>query len=627
MATFLGLSSKQEKALARLEKYLNLGEIEVSLVPSSAVSIKVEGHQGRYQVSYHKPHQLYRALALLSAALKAGQDEVEIEERAVYEDLAYMADCSRNAVLNLNSAKKMIEVLALMGYSTFELYMEDTYEIADQPYFGYFRGRYTVAELQEIEAYAADFDLTFVPCIQTLAHLSAFVKWGVKEVQELRDVEDILLIGEEKVYDLIEGMFKTMSQLRTRKINIGMDEAHLVGLGRYLIQHGFQNRSLLMCQHLERVLDIADKYSFHCQMWSDMFFKLMSADGQYDRDVEVPEETRVYLDQLKDRVTLVYWDYYQDSEEKYNRNFQNHHKISQDIAFAGGAWKWIGFTPHNHFSRLVAIEANKACRQNHVKEVIVTGWGDNGGETSQFSILPALQIWAELAYRNDLDKLAEHFLVSTGLDVDDFMKVDLANLLPGLPENLSGINPNRYILYQDILCPLLERHIRPEEDGQHFEAAAQSLKEVSHKAGEYSYLFETQAQLNALLALKIAVTSGIQEAYRAGDKDRLAELVEKDLPLLYQKVEDFAEQFSRQWQLENKIFGLDTIDIRFGGLLKRIKRAQERLQQYTTGQLDSVEELEQEILPFNDFYGDKNFAATTANQWHTIATASTIYTT
>ena len=627
MATFVGLSSKQEKALARLEKYLNLGEIEVSLVPNLAVSIKVEGCMGRYQVSYHKPHQLYRALALLSAALKEGQDEVEIEERAAYEDLAYMADCSRNAVLNLTSAKKMIEVLALMGYSTFELYMEDTYEIEDQPYFGYFRGRYTVAELQEIEAYAADFDLTFVPCIQTLAHLSAFVKWGVKEVQELRDVEDILLIGEEKVYDLIEGMFKTMSQLRTRKINIGMDEAHLVGLGRYLIQHGFQNRSLLMCQHLERVLDIADKYGFHCQMWSDMFFKLMSADGQYDRDVEIPEETRVYLERLKDRVTLVYWDYYQDSEEKYNRNFQNHHKISQDIAFAGGAWKWIGFTPHNHFSRLVAIEANKACRQNQVKEVIVTGWGDNGGETSQFSILPALQIWAELAYRNDLDKLAEHFLVSTGLVFDDFMKVDLANLLPDLPENLSGINPNRYIFYQDILCPLLERHIRPEEDKQHFEAAAQSLQEVSLKAGEYSYLFETQAQLNALLALKIAVTSGIQKAYGAGDKPRLAELAEKELPLLYQKVEDFAEQFSHQWQQENKIFGLDTIDIRFGGLLKRIKRAQERLQQYTTGQLDSVEELEQEILPFNDFYGDKDFAATTANQWHTIATASTIYTT
>ena len=627
MATFLGLSSKQEQALARLEKYLDLGEIEVSLVPDLAVSIKVEGSQGRYQISYKQPHQLYRALALLSAALRSGQDEVQIEEEAAYEDLAYMADCSRNAVLNLSSAKQMIEVLALMGYSTFELYMEDTYEIENQPYFGYFRGRYTVAELQEIEDYAADFDMSFVPCIQTLAHLSAFVKWDVKEVQELRDVEDILLIGEEKVYDLIEGMFQTMAHLHTRKINIGMDEAHLVGLGRYLIQHGFQNRSLLMCQHLERVLDIADKYGFHCQMWSDMFFKLMSADGQYDRDVEIPEETRVYLDRLKERVTLVYWDYYQDSEEKYNRNFQNHHKISQDIAFAGGAWKWIGFTPHNHFSRLVAIEANKACRKNHVKEVIVTGWGDNGGESSQFSILPALQIWAELAYRNDLDQLAAHFRVSTGLDVDDFMKVDLANLLPDLPENLSGINPNRYILYQDVLCPLLEQHIRPEKDKQHFEASAQQLKEFSQRAGDYAYLFETQAQLNELLALKIEATSGIQRAYHEGDKVRLKDIADKNLPLLYQKVEEFSDQFSRQWQQENKIFGLDTIDIRFGGLLKRIKRAQERLEQYISGQIEHVEELEQEILPYNDFYKEQGLTATTANQWHLIATASTIYTT
>ena len=88
MATFLGLSSKQEKALSRLEKYLNLGEIEVSLVTDSARSIKVEGRQGRYQVSFKQPHQLYRALALLSAALRSGRDEVQIEEEAAYEDLA-----------------------------------------------------------------------------------------------------------------------------------------------------------------------------------------------------------------------------------------------------------------------------------------------------------------------------------------------------------------------------------------------------------------------------------------------------------------------------------------------------------------------------------------------------------
>ena len=446
-------------------------------------------------------------------------------------------------------------------------------------------------------------------------------------MQELRDVEEILLIGEEKVYDLIDGMFATLSKLKTRKVNIGMDEAHLVGLGRYLILNGVVDRSLLMCQHLERVLDIADKYGFHCQMWSDMFFKLMSADGQYDRDVEIPEETRVYLDRLKDRVTLVYWDYYQDSAEKYNRNFRNHHKISHDLAFAGGAWKWIGFTPNNHFSRLIAVEANKACRANNIKEVIVTGWGDNGGETAQFSILPSLQIWAELSYRNDLDRLSAHFQTNTGLSVEDFMQIDLANLLPNLPGNLSGINPNRYVFYQDVLCPILDQHMTPEQDKPHFAQAAEMLADIKEKAGNYAYLFETQAQLNAILSSKVDVGRRIREAYKAGDKVILQQIAREELPKLRSEIENFHKLFSYQWLKENKVFGLDTVDIRIGGLLQRIKRAESRIEAYLAGQLDRIDELEVEILPFTDFYADKDFAATTANQWHTIATASTIYTT
>ena len=72
---------------------------------------------------------------------------------------------------------------------------------------------------------------------------------------------------------------------------------------------------------------------------------------------------------------------------------------------------------------------------------------------------------------------------------------------------------------------------------------------------------------------------------------------------------------------------MDTVDIRMGGLLQRIKRAESRIEDYLASSITRIDELEVEILPFNDFYGDQDFAATTANQWHTIATASTIYTT
>ena len=107
----------------------------------------------------------------------------------------------------------------------------------------------------------------------------------------------------------------------------------------------------------------------------------------------------------------------------------------------------------------------------------------------------------------------------------------------------------------------------------------------------------------------------------------MQQITREELPKLRSQIETFHNLFSDQWLKENKVFGLDTVDIRMGGLLQRIKRAESRMEDYLSGSITRIDELEVEILPFNDFYGDQDFAATTANQWQTIATASTIYTT
>ena len=207
------------------------------------------------------------------------------------------------------------------------------------------------------------------------------------------------------------------------------------------------------------------------------------------------------------------------------------------------------------------------------------------------------------------------------------MQLDLANLLPDLPGNIHGINPNRYVFYQDVLCPILDKHMTPEQDKPHFAQAAETLTAIKEKAGVYAYLFATQAQLNAILSSKVDVGRRIREAYHAGDKESLRQIAREELPKLRSQIEHFHALFSHQWLKENKVFGLDTVDIRMGGLLQRIKRAESRIENYLAGEISRIDELEVEILPFNDFYRDQDFAATTANQWHTIATASTIYTT
>lgn len=603
------------------------GYVKVTLDPN-VNSLQVSKNQDTYLIIAPKGHMVFRGLLLLARELKSSDKDFAISEKFSYKELGFMADVSRNAVLTVEAARQLIGHLAQMGYSSFQLYMEDTYQIKEEPYFGYFRGAYSTKELQAIEKECQAYGMTFIPCIQTLAHLHSFVRWEQEAIREIHDIDNILLCGKEETYALIDKMFEAMSHLETRKINIGMDEAFQIGLGSYLRQNGFQNRSLIMCQHLERVLDIADKYGFICSMWSDMFFQLISAS---EDGLVIDQELSAYLTKVMKRVTLINWDYYQTKEENYDRSFQRHKSLGQDIAFAGGAWKWIGYTPDNDFSLYIAPKAHASCQKNQIQEVTITAWGDNGAEASAFSVLPSILAWAELVYTNSYDFMDKHCELLFELPLNDFMAIDLANLTPSNPHShgireQSGINPNRYLLYQDILCPLLQNHLDSDLDSKHYLDAAQKLTKIQEKQSPYSYLFETQEKLCHLLALKISVTADIRSAYKENQREllktaclQLADL--KDL------LADFRKAHSQQWLFENKVFGLDTIDIRLGGLSARIDRAISRIEDYLAGQIPAIEELEVPILEYSDQCLPSNYKAIPANQWQLLVTGSTLYTT
>ena len=183
--------------------------------------------------------------------------------------LGVMLDCSRGAVMHKTTLKRYIDLLAKMGYKTLMLYTEDTYEVEGEPYFGYRRGRYSIAELREIDAYAAERGISLVPCIQTLAHLDGLMRWSC--YREFLDTDNILLVDDDRTYALIERMFTSLEKAFTsRRVHIGMDEAWRVGLGKFLEQHGFEKRTDILLRHLSRVTEIAARHGFRPMMWSDM---------------------------------------------------------------------------------------------------------------------------------------------------------------------------------------------------------------------------------------------------------------------------------------------------------------------------------------------------------------------
>ena len=117
-----------------------------------------------------------------------------------YERLGVMIDMSRNAVMNVKALKEYLVLLKKMGYNSVMLYTEDTYEVEGEPFFGYMRGRYSVAEMKELDEFANNIGVELIPCIQTLAHLNQALRWGTIPV----DCNDIMLCDDERVYDLID---------------------------------------------------------------------------------------------------------------------------------------------------------------------------------------------------------------------------------------------------------------------------------------------------------------------------------------------------------------------------------------------------------------------------------------
>jgi len=528
-----------------------------------------------------------------------------------------MADCSRNAVLQVKAVKQLLCELALLGFNGLMLYTEDTYEIEGQPYFGHMRGRYSAQELKELDGFAKELGIELIPCIQTLAHLNGIFNW--RAYNSVRDVSDILIADHEPTYALIEAMLRTCREnFSSRRINIGMDEAHLLGRGAYLDKYGYSTKPEIMLRHLSRVVELCKKYDFEPVMWSDMFFR-MQFGGKYN--VPEGELSREVLEKIPEEVALCYWNYYTPpaKESMLEHMFAQHARTKNKLWFAGGSWSWYGVTPKNYFSNQVTPMQLKYAEKYGVKNVIATAWGDDGAECSVFSVLPSLLQYAELCY-GDADEavLEARCMDCFGISYADFMKLDQV----GKPRT---IDPDwsappcmeKMALYNDVLMGIVDADVASGNTAAQYAEDAAILRSIPQN--RYSILFDTQLKYAELLAYKADLSARIKRAYRTGDRETLSAIAEEELDQVAALVDEFHGALRMQWHTFNRPFGFEIQDIRQGGLKERLKTAGLRIRAYLDGRLERLEELEQPELTVDPKGPIKVF-----NKWRGSATVSVL---
>ena len=509
-----------------------------------------------------------------------------------FDTFGVMIDMSRNAVMSMDGLKRFLPLLKKMGYNCVMLYTEDTYEVDGEPYFGYMRGRYTKAEMKEIDTLAESLGITVIPCIQTLAHLNAIFRWD----NFPRDCDDILLTDDERTYELIDRMFSTLSEcFRSRRIHIGMDEAHLLGRGKHLDIHGYETVNDIMKRHLERVCEIAGKYDYEVMIWSDMFFRPWN-NGEYV--IPKCQMPRSVIEALPESVTPVYWDYYQSDERVYNDMLENHKQLSKKTWFAGGAWSWYGMIPYNRFTLQSMIPALNACKKQRIRNVFFTMWGDDGAECSHFSQLPSLYYLAQYAKGvTDEEKIKAGFKRLVGIDFDEFMNIDCPNDV--VPYEGKPRNPSKYMLYSDYFNDFLDYTVK-EGGGEKYEQYARELRETAKKSRKYGYVFDTAAKLCNVMAIKYELGLRTRKAYEAGNKEELEALAKDEYVRVEKLIRIYGKAFERQWFADNKPHGFDVQEHRLGALLYRTESCRRRILDYTSGRIDRIEELEEALLPYRN---------------------------
>lgn len=511
-----------------------------------------------------------------------------------YEKMGALICCASNGVMNVDSIKKLVDYLSAMGYNLLELVIDDIYKLNDEPYFGYLRGGYTKEEIREMDEYARSKEIELVPCIQTLAHLTNLVK--LPEYADIVDIDDILLVDEPRTYQLIDKMFASIADsFSTRTVNIGYDEAHRIGRGKYFDKHGCCDRYELLLRHLNKVVEIATKYGFSIHMWSDMFFRIANNGEYYGKDVVIPQSV---IDDIPD-VELCYWDYYSETPDMYEAMLTSHEKFGKKLWFAGGAWTCNGFAPMSKLALRNLKVAFEQVNKHNVDNYLITIWGDNGHDCSYFSAIATLYAAKQYAEGNfDEQLIRQGFYDLFGVSFDDFLTLDLPNKSDENSELLLQRGQCKSLLFND---PFLgwKDYALSQVGHIPFGDYARQLRDTAKRMKQFAPLYYNLANLCDVLEVKADLGLDTRRAYQSDDKKALHKLIAK-----YEKSAKLIKKFRNSlysiWMQDNKPYGWEVHEIRLAGVQARLIDCADRLRKYVHGKLNEIPELKETILPWGN---------------------------
>jgi hypothetical protein len=481
-----------------------------------------------------------------------------IEDEPDFENRGFMLDISRDRIPNMDTLKKIVDILAELKYNQFQLYTEHTFAYSKHELVWRDYTPLTSEEIQELDNYCRERFIELVPNQNSFGHLGKWLKHD--QYKYLAECPDGFITpwGEkygpfslspavpETLNFLSELFDELLPNFTSTKVNIGADETYDLGLGKSKELCEKYGKGRVYLDFLLKIHQILNRHGKTVMFWGDII-------------KNYPE----LVAQLPDNTIALLWGY--EGDHPYDEECKLF--ATKGVAFyvCPGTSTWDSFTGRSD-NALANIKNALANGQKYNSiGFLLTDWGDNGHHQhlpfSMISLGYAAPLGWNLSENLTNDELLKE--VNTHVFKTKFpiaesvynlgtiykrIKLKLHNTSPYF---ISLVFPHRISKYLNEI---------DDEDIKNTEDAIEIVNTTVHNLSEF--MAETKSESEKLTILQIInnaemLVLGMESLILIKQNGNISLIPEERKTYLKQKLEQITEQYRTLWPILNREGGLN----------------------------------------------------------------------